>query len=108
MGTDCMIRTWWSRNRTFIITEPCHAPLAFQSTSACHALLLVQAGWFSAIHYKSFNDILVADPGGRAVLKRGSAATRLLGLQVRIPPGAWMSVSLNIVCCCQVEVSATG
>ena len=25
-------------------------------------------------------------------LRRGSAANRLLGLQVRIPPGAWMSV----------------
>jgi hypothetical protein len=25
-------------------------------------------------------------------LRRGSAAVRLLGLQVRIPPGAWMSV----------------
>ena len=27
----------------------------------------------------------------------------LLGLRVRIPPGAWM-----LVVCCQVEVSATG
>jgi hypothetical protein len=26
-------------------------------------------------------------------LRRGSAAARLLGLWVRIPPGAWMSVS---------------
>jgi hypothetical protein len=38
-------------------------------------------------------------------LRRGSAATRLLGSWVRIPPGAWMSVSCE--CCCQVEVSAT-
>ena len=30
---------------------------------------------------------------------------RLLGLWVRIPPGAWMSVCVE---CCQVEVSATG
>jgi hypothetical protein len=40
-------------------------------------------------------------------LKRRSAAERLLGPWVWIPPGAWMSV-----CCeclyCQVEVSATG
>jgi hypothetical protein len=31
------------------------------------------------------------------VLRRGPAAVRLLGLQVRIPPGAWMSVSCE--CC---------
>jgi hypothetical protein len=37
-------------------------------------------------------------------LRRGSTAARLLGLWVRIPPGAWMSVSCE---CCQVEVSAT-
>jgi hypothetical protein len=30
-------------------------------------------------------------------LRRGSAAARLLGLWVRIPPGAWMSVSCE--CC---------
>jgi hypothetical protein len=28
-----------------------------------------------------------------ALLKRGSAAARLLGLRVRIPTGAWLSVS---------------
>jgi len=39
-------------------------------------------------------------------LRRGSAAARLLGLWVRIPPGAWMSV-VSVVCC-QVEVSASG
>ena len=39
-------------------------------------------------------------------LRRRSAAARLLGLWVRIPPGAWMSV-VSVVCC-QVEVSATG
>jgi hypothetical protein len=33
-------------------------------------------------------------------------AAVLLGLWVRIPPGAWMSV-VNVACC-QVEVSATG
>ena len=30
-------------------------------------------------------------------LRRGGAATRLLGLGIRIPPGAWMSVSYE--CC---------
>jgi hypothetical protein len=30
-------------------------------------------------------------------LTRGSAAARLLGLWVRIPPGSWMSVSCD--CC---------
>ena len=30
-------------------------------------------------------------------IRRGSAAARLLGLRVRIPPGAWMSVSCE--CC---------
>jgi hypothetical protein len=37
------------------------------------------------------------DPGGRAVLMRGCAASLLLGLRVRISPGALMSVSS--VCC---------
>ena len=32
-------------------------------------------------------------------LRRGSAAARLLGLRVRIPPGKWMSISCG---CCQV------
>ena len=36
----------------------------------------------------------------------GSAAVRLLGLWVRIPPGLYMSVSC--IMCCQVEVSASG
>jgi hypothetical protein len=39
-------------------------------------------------------------------LKRGTAAARLLGLWVRIPPGTWMS--LVSVVCCQVEISVTG
>ena len=39
-------------------------------------------------------------------LRRVSAADRVLGLRVRIPPGSWMCVV--IVVCCQVEVSATG
>jgi len=40
-------------------------------------------------------------------LRSGSAAPRLLGLRVRIPPvhGCWSVVS---GVCCQVEVSASG
>jgi hypothetical protein len=40
-------------------------------------------------------------------LRRRSAAERLLGSWVRIPPGAWMFVSCGWLCC-QVDVSATG
>jgi len=36
----------------------------------------------------------LANPSVRAVLRRGSAVARLLGLRIRIPPGAWISVSL--------------
>jgi len=37
-----------------------------------------------------------ADPSGRAVWGRGSAAARLLGLRPRIPPGAWV-----VFLCCE-------
>jgi len=37
-------------------------------------------------------------------VRRRFAATRLLGLRIRIPPGAWMFVSVSVVCC-QGEVS---
>jgi hypothetical protein len=40
-------------------------------------------------------------------LRRRSAAECLLGSWVRIPPGAWMFVSCECLCC-QVEVYATG
>jgi hypothetical protein len=39
-------------------------------------------------------------------LRRRSAAARLLGSWVRIPPRAWIFVSCECLCC-QVEVSAT-
>ena len=39
-------------------------------------------------------------------LRRGSAAACLLGLRVRIPPGAWTS-ALNFVGC-QADVAAYG
>ena len=38
-------------------------------------------------------------------LRRGSAAARLFGLRVRIPPEAWMYVCRV---CSQLEVSVTG
>jgi len=44
-------------------------------------------------------------------LKRGPKAGRLLGMRVRIRPGAWVSLSLSLllsVVWCRVEVSATG
>jgi hypothetical protein len=39
-------------------------------------------------------------------LRRGRSAERLLGSWVRIPPGAWMFVSCECLCC-QVEISET-
>ena len=41
-------------------------------------------------------------------LRRESAAARLLGLRVRIPPREHGYLSVVIVVCCQVEVSASG
>jgi len=41
-------------------------------------------------------------------LKRGSAAARLLGLRVRMPLGAGVTVCGESFMCYQVEVSATG
>jgi hypothetical protein len=43
---------------------------------------------------------VVAGPSWPRVLRRGFAASRLLGLWVRIPPGAWMFV------CCECCVLA--
>jgi hypothetical protein len=40
--------------------------------------------------------------------RRGSAAARLLGLRVRIPPEASMSVSCSVLCDVQVEVLCVG
>jgi hypothetical protein len=39
-------------------------------------------------------------------LGRGSAADRLLGMLVRIPPGSWMSI-VSVVCC-KIEAVASG
>ena len=43
----------------------------------------------------------MADPSGRNRIRRRSAAVRLLWLWVRIPLGAWMSVSCE---CCMLSV----
>ena len=56
--------------------------------------------------YCSINSVACRSQWPRG-LRRGSAAANLLGLWVRIPPWAWLSVSTNIVCCL-VEVSAPG
>ena len=53
-------------------------------------------------HFESYGIICrvklnIVGPSGRAVYRRRSAAARLLGLWVRIPPGAWMSVCCD--CC---------
>ena len=47
-----------------------------------------------------------AEPTGRALLGRGSAYVRLLGLQFRIPAGAWMCVFCE--CCVLSEISVLG
>jgi hypothetical protein len=41
--------------------------------------------------------VKLQNPSDREVARRGSVAFRLLGLRIRIPPGAWMSVSCE--CC---------
>ena len=46
------------------------------------------------IKYSFTTYLLMKRPRGQ---RRGSEATRLVGLWVRIPPGAWMSVSSK--CC---------
>jgi len=43
---------------THLLTDSCHVPLAFQSTFACHAEVLVLTGSW-AIEYKSFDEVLV-------------------------------------------------
>ena len=40
-------------------------------------------------------------------LRHGSAACRFLGLWVRIPPGACMSISCKFCVCCYVDISAS-
>ena len=58
---------------------------------------------FLPAHFGQYINLISLFPYG---LSCGSGAHRFLGLRVRIPPGACMSV-VNVVCF-QVEVSATG
>ena len=58
--------------------------------------------WYKLVGFQQFiiNHLMVfwlADRSGRAVLRCESAVARLLGLQVRIPPGAWMSVECRLL-----------
>jgi len=46
-----------------------------------------------------------ADVSGRAVKGGGLRAARLMGLRVRVPPGAWISVSCE---CCVFSLSRVG
>jgi hypothetical protein len=70
----------------------------------CHMCHLIDWGYCCTLLYTAVNICCRSQwPCG---LRRGSTAARLLGLRVRIPPTAWMSV-VSVVCC-QVEVSATG
>ena len=56
---------------------------------------------FTAVHVRIrnilFHDRLVSRPQISRYLGRGSAASRLLGLRVRIAQGTWISVSYE--CC---------
>ena len=47
-----------------------------------------------ALNYFCNPTPFLADPSDHAVLRHGSAATRLLRLWVQIPPGVWM-----FICC---------
>jgi hypothetical protein len=67
-----------------------------------HALDRVATG-IGAYYLFRLYEYIIQWPRG---LRRGSAAARLLGLRIRIPPGAWLSL-VNVVCC-HVEVSASG
>jgi hypothetical protein len=83
-------------------------PSVFTRILVFHILRSTKLDHLSSILVKLYR--LLQWPRG---LRRGSAASRLPGLRVLIPPGwggggAWLSVSLVSVVCCQVEVSASG
>jgi hypothetical protein len=62
--------------------------------------------WFFCRYKKLRNTVTKCRSQWPRGLRRGSAAARLLGLRVRIAPGAWMSVVS--VLCCAVDISASG
>ena len=47
-------RAWIWRDHAYLITDPCHAPLKFQSTGACRAELMLLTEW-AEMEYKPFN-----------------------------------------------------
>jgi hypothetical protein len=75
---------------------------SLRNLSMCVCVCACVCVWWNSCNYELF---------GRSQwprrLRRGSAADHLLGSWVRIPLGAWMSLSCECLRC-QVEVSATG
>ena len=61
-------------------------------------MVLVESSYFCVVILRICQSQLPRGP------RLWSAGARLLGLWVRIPPGAWMFVSCE---CCQVDVSAS-
>jgi len=97
----CFSRNWRGRHSKFNL--PLH--FSFQIDQMFRALIeaksaTVQNNITSQIQ---LNNYFKADPSGRAGLQRRSAGIRLLGLRVRIPLAAFVSVS----CECYV-LSGTG
>jgi len=64
---------------------------------------LGSASWCSAFYLLRYYRGRSQWPRG---IRYGSAAARMLGLRVQIPPGT--CISLVSVVCCQVAVSASG
>jgi hypothetical protein len=59
-------------------------------------MIISSIGYIQGV-FKVFSNVYVSRSQWPCGLRRGSAAARLLGLWVRIPPRAWMSVSSE--CC---------
>jgi hypothetical protein len=83
-------------------------PLKAELNPVCHLLTLLGAHHILHISRMGVNIEIITTSFCRSHWpRRGSTAARLLGLRVRIPRGAWMSVFCEYGCC-QVEVSASG
>ena len=97
---------WWRHNvnlagRMSSYTRHCFPPYLVQYRTLHDTL-------FHCVFMLVFPSLLLLPIAVARGLRRGSAAARLLGLRVRIPPGPWMSVSYE---CCVLsgrEVSASG
>ena len=66
--------------------------LSCSSSQFVLRILSCRISWFDSRSDISWGYYLRTGPNGRS-LRRSSTAARLLRLRVRIPPGAWMSVS---------------